>query len=160
MFLRTLMRELSGTLQDIIGLEEAAGFVSVVGRKVGEQINAQYKQALSLERLSREQLAQVLVDLKRRIQGRFYIIEESDEKIVLGNTACPFGDKVKDRPVMCMMTSNVFGVIAADNLGYSKVTLEKTIAGGADECRVVIYLKPSDASEEAEGRQYFRTRDE
>lgn len=159
-FLRTLIRELSGTLQDVIGLEEASGFVSVVGRKVGEHINAQYKQALSLERLNREQVAQVLVDLKRRIQGRFYIIEESDEKIVFGNTACPFGDKVKDRPAMCMMTSNVFGMIAADNLGYSKVALEKTIAGGSHECRVVVYLKPTDESEEAEGRQYFRTQDE
>lgn len=159
-FLRTLLRELSGTLQDVIGLEEASGFVSVVGRKVGEQINAQYRQALSLQRLNREQVAQVLVDLKRRIQGQFYIIEESDEKIVLGNSACPFGDKVKGRPAMCMMTSNVFGVIAADNLGYSKVSLEETIAGGSSGCRVVVYLQPSAASEEAEGRQYFQTQEE
>src|SRR5688572_5099421 len=86
-FLRTLIRELSGTLQDVVGLEEAAGFVSVVGRKVGEQIDEQYKQALAVERLSRDQVAQVLVDLKRRIQGKFFIIEESDEKIVFGNTA-------------------------------------------------------------------------
>ncbi|HEX7028155.1 MAG TPA: methanogen output domain 1-containing protein [Gammaproteobacteria bacterium] len=159
-FLRTLIRELSGTLQDVIGLEEASGFVSVVGRRVGEQINEQYRQALSLERLNRGQVARVLVDLKRRIQGRFYIIEENDEKIVLGNTACPFGDKVKERPAMCMMTSNVFGVIAADNLGYSKVALERTIAGGFPECRVVVYLKPSEEAEGAEGRQYFRIRDD
>lgn len=139
---------------------EASGFVSVVGRKVGEQINAQYRQALSLERLSREQVARVLVDLKRRIQGRFYIIEENDEKIVLGNAACPFGDKVKERPAMCMMTSNVFGLITADNLGYSKVVLEKTIADGSPECRVVVYLKPSEEAEGVDGRQYFRTRDD
>lgn len=158
-FLRTLIRELSGTLQDVVGLEEASGFVSVVGRNVGEQINAQYKQALSVERLSREQVAQVLVDLKRRIQGKFFIIEESDEKIVFGNTACPFAEKVIDRPAMCMMTSNVFGTIAAESLGYSKVSLEQTIARGDHECRVVVYLKPTDKAEEAEGRQYFRTRD-
>jgi hypothetical protein len=30
----------------------------------------------------------VLVDLKRRIQGNFFIIEEDEDKIVLGNTAC------------------------------------------------------------------------
>ncbi len=158
-FLRTFIRELSGTLQDVVGLEEAAGFVSVVGRKVGEQIDAQYKQALSVKQLDRRQVAQVLVDLKRRIQGKFFIIEESDEKIVFGNTACPFADKVRDRPAMCMMTSNVFGTIAAENLGYSKVSLEKTIARGNHECRVVVYLKPTDKAEEAEGRQYFRTRD-
>ena len=30
-FLRSLLRELAGTLQDVVGLEEASGFVSVVG---------------------------------------------------------------------------------------------------------------------------------
>jgi predicted ArsR family transcriptional regulator len=159
-FLRTLVRELSGTLQDVVGLEEASGFVSVVGRRVGEAIDQQYKQALSLERLNREQVAQVLVDLKRRIQGKFYIVEESDEKIVLGNAACPFAEKVIGRPAMCMMTSNVFGTIAATNLGYAKVSLEKTIAEGGSECRVVVYLKPTDEAQEAEGRQYFRPQDE
>lgn len=56
--MRTLIRELSGTLQDVVGLEEAPGFVSVVGRRVGEQINNQYKNALAVERLDRKQLGQ------------------------------------------------------------------------------------------------------
>ena len=38
-FLRTLMRELAGTLQDVVGLEEASGFVSVVGSAIGTQID-------------------------------------------------------------------------------------------------------------------------
>jgi PAS domain S-box-containing protein len=118
-FLRTLIRELAGTLQEVVGLEEASGFVSVVGQKVGEQINESYKAALSVLELSRTQVAAVLVDLKRRIQGDFFIIEENDEKIVFGNRACPFAEKVIGRPAMCMMTSNVFGVIAAENLGYT-----------------------------------------
>src|ERR1700689_2923281 len=127
-FLRTLIRELAGTLQDVVGLEEASGFVSVVGQRVGEQINQSYKAALAVSELSREQVAAVLVDLKRRIQGDFFIIEEDDEKIVFGNRACPFAEKVIDRPAMCMMTSNVFGSIAAENLGYAKVVLDATIA--------------------------------
>ena len=56
--------------------------------------------------------------MKRRINGDFYVIEESETHIVLGNRACPFGDKVLGRPSMCMMTSNVFGHVAAENLGY------------------------------------------
>src|SRR5438067_12868135 len=74
-FLRTLVRELAGTLQEVVGLEEASGFVSVVGQKVGEQINGSYKAALNVPELSRGQVAAVLVDLKRRIQGDFYIVE-------------------------------------------------------------------------------------
>jgi hypothetical protein len=98
-----------------------------------------------------------MVDLKRRIQGDFYIIEESDDKIVLGNRACPFEDKVIGRPSMCMMTSNVFGSIAARNLGYAKVELQQTIAEGHPGCRVVVYLRPTEESAHAEGREYFDT---
>jgi predicted ArsR family transcriptional regulator len=155
-FLRTLIRELAGTLQEVVGLDEASGFVSVVGQRVGEQINESYKAALSVPELSRGQVAAVLVDLKRRIQGDFYIIEEDDERIVFGNRTCPFAEKVVGRPAMCMMTSNVFGGIAAENLGYAKVVLEETIAEGAPGCRVVVHLRPSPEAEAATGREYFK----
>jgi predicted ArsR family transcriptional regulator len=154
-FLRDLIRELSGTLQDVVGLEEASGFISVVGQRIGDQINDSYRQALQLDKLSREQVAEVLVDLKRRIRGNFRIVELNDERIVLTNTNCPFAEKVVGRPAMCMMTSNVFGVITADNLGYAKVSLEETIARGHPGCRVVVYLRPSPESATAHGREYF-----
>ncbi|MEH1903036.1 MAG: methanogen output domain 1-containing protein [Nostoc sp.] len=155
-FLRTLIRELSGTLQDVVGLEEASGFISVVGERMGTQLNQDYKSALEVSNLSRKQVADVLVDLKRRIQGDFYVIEQNNEKIVFGNRACPFGDKVLNRPAMCMMTSNVFGTIAASNLGYAKVELQQTIAQGNPGCRVIVYLKITEDAEDAEGREYFR----
>jgi len=155
-FLRTLLRELSGTLEDVVGLKEAGGFISVVGQNVGDQINQDYRTAFHVNRLSREQVSEVLVDLKRRIEGDFYVIEETDEKIVLGNRACPFGEKVLNRTSMCMMTSNVFGAIAADNLGYAKVELQETIASGDAGCRVVVYLKPTPDAVAAQGREYFQ----
>jgi len=154
-FLRTLIRELAGTLQDVVGLEEASGFISVVGQRMGSQINSDYRSALHVEKLNRKQVAEVLVDLKRRIQGEFFVIEENDQKIVFGNRACPFADKVVGRPAMCMMTSNVFGSIAADNLGYAKVVLEETIAQGASGCRVAVYLEPTQEAQESPGREYL-----
>lgn len=155
LFLRTLVRELSGTLQDVVGLDEAAGFISVVGQAMGREIDGAYRAALEVDRLSREQVAAVLVDLKRRIQGDFHVVEADEERIVLGNRVCPFADKVLGRPAMCMMTSNVFGVIAAENLGYAKVELQDTIAAGAPGCRVVVHLRPTPAAEGADGREYF-----
>jgi len=98
----------------------------------------------------------VCLDLKRRIEGDFYVIEEDDEKIVFGNRVCPFSEQVIGRGALCMMTSNVFGTIAAQNLGYGKVVLEETIANGNGRCRVVLYLKKTAASEVADGREYFR----
>ncbi|MBP0020290.1 MAG: transcriptional regulator [Cyanobacteria bacterium SBLK] len=155
-FLRTLIRELSGTLQEVVGLEEASGFISVVGQKMGQQINREYKSALAVNNLSRQQVTEVLVDLKKRIQGDFYLIEESEEKLVFGNRVCPFGDKVQNRSSMCMMTSNVFGSIAAENLGYAKVELQQTLALGDLGCTVVVYLQATEDAEDAEGREYFR----
>jgi predicted ArsR family transcriptional regulator len=157
LFLRTLIRELSGTLEDVVGIKEASGFISLVGQNVGDQMNADYKNAFGVTKLNREQVSEVLVDLKRRILGEFYIIEETPDKIVLGNRACPFAEKVLGRTSMCMMTSNVFGAIAAQNLGYAKVELKETIAQGDSGCRVVVYLSPTDEAVAAEGREYFQS---
>ena len=156
-FLRDLIRELAGTLQEVVGTKQASGYISVVGQHIGDKINQEYKTALKVSQLNREQVAAVLVDLKRRIQGEFYIVEETDDKLVFGNRACPFRERVIGRPSMCMMTSNVFGAIAAENLGYSKVELQQTIADGANECRVVVYLHPTEESTAADGREYFKS---
>jgi predicted ArsR family transcriptional regulator len=156
-FLRSLIRELAGTLQDVVGLDEASGFISVVGQNIGQQINHDYKLALNTDSLSREQVADVLVDLKRRIQGDFSVVSQNDSKIVFLNRVCPFAEKVINRPAMCMMTSNVFGSIAADNLGYAKVELQKTIALGAHHCTVVVHLQLTPEAAQAEGREYFKS---
>ena len=133
-FLRDLVRNLSGTLQEVIGLDEAS----------------------NVSNLNREQVSAALVDLKQRIHGDFSIVSEDDEKIVLQTTSCPFEDKVIGRPSLCMMTSNVFGTITAENLGYAKVSLEETIASGAQGCRVVVYLTDSDESAAKDGNEYFK----
>ena len=155
-FLRTMIRELAGTLQEIVGIEEAAGFLNVVGYRTGQHVNDIYHNSLQLSNLSREQVTAVLVDWKRRINGDFFVIEESDEKILLGNRKCPFAEQIEGREAMCVMTSNIFGAIAADNLGYARVELQDTIAKGASECKVVIYLQPDDSSDDFAGQEYFK----
>lgn len=157
LFLRNLLRELSGTLEDVIGLDEAAGFISIVGQHIGEWINNEYKGSLQDLADNPSVVASVLVDLKQRIQGDFYIVSMDGEKIVLGNRACPFGDKVIGRNSLCMMTSNVFGTITAENLGYANVCLDETIARGCKECRVTVYLQPDAETGSTEGNEYYRS---
>lgn len=154
LFLRSLIHSLAGVLEDVVGVQEASGFVSVVGRDIGASINNAYRKELKVSHFSREQVAQICVDLKRRIEGDFFVIEENDERIVFGNRRCPFAEKVIGRPSLCMMTSNVFGHIAAQNLGYAKVELHETIAGGHAGCRITVHLQPA---QEADGREYFNT---
>ena len=156
-FTRTLIRHLAGALQDVVGLEEASGFISMVGQRMGDEIGETYRAALDLPRLDRDLVRDVCVDLKRRIQGDFYVVSEDEDRIVFGNRACPFGDKVLDRSALCMMTSNVFGTIAANNLGYGRVVLKATIANGAPECRVVLYLARSASGDAGVGREYVRS---
>jgi predicted ArsR family transcriptional regulator len=155
-FLRSMLRELSGTLQDVVGLDEASGFISVVGQHIGDELNAGYRTALGVETLDHEQVANTLVDLKRRIQGDFTVVQQDESRIELTNTRCPFGDKVLDRPALCMMTSNVFGSIAAENLGYARVELRETIAEGHGRCHVIVHVSAAERVAEVHGREYFK----
>lgn len=156
-FLRTLIRELSGLLEEVVGLDEAEGFISVVGQNIGKQINSIYKEAIKVSNLDKQQIVDVLGDLKARIQGDFFVESIDEKKVVFGNRVCPFGEKVKDRPSLCMMTSNVFGTIAADNNGYTKVSLKETIANGDAGCRVVVYFEENDESAADDGREYYKS---
>lgn len=156
LFLRSVLRELMGTLEEVIGTNEAAGYISVVGQHVGEWLNNEYRKAYGTKALNPEQVQATLVDLKQRIEGDFYIVSADEEKVVLGNRKCPFGDKVKDRSSLCMMTSNVFGTITAENLGYARVALEETIARGNKGCQVVIYLNQENDCINPEAREYYK----
>ncbi|MCK4841658.1 MAG: transcriptional regulator, partial [Methylococcales bacterium] len=158
-FCRTLISELAGTLQDVIGLKESEGFISIVGKNIGEWINDCYKTQLKQDKLTREQVIDVLIDLKARINGDFKLLEQDQDKAVFKNSQCPFEDKVIDRQCMCMMTSNVFGSITANNLGYSKVVLEETIARGDKECKVVVHFNRTAEAEAVNGREYFNLED-
>lgn len=153
LFLRSLVRELAGTLEEIVGPDDASGYISLVGQRLGRMLNTSYTAALGVERLDAHQVGEVLVDLKRRIQGEFFVISEEEGKIVLGGRKCPFGDQVHGRPSICALSANIFGVIAAENLGYARVEQRETIARGFPGCRIEIHLRPEASA--AGGCEYF-----
>jgi len=156
-FLRNLLRELSGTLEEVVGFDEASGFISIVGQQIGEWINQSYLTAVAQDSLNQEQVLDVLIDLKKRIKGDFYLESIDKDKVVLGNNCCPFGEKVEGRKSLCMMTSNVFGTITAENLGYAKVCLHETIASGDKGCKIIVHLEDSDEARADPGNEYFAT---
>ena len=155
LFVRDVVRELVGILQDMIGLDDVEGYVSIVGARIGQRMNAEYRALSDQEKLDVDHVAAALVDLKRRIDGGFSIESISDTEIVLSNTKCPFGAHVEGRPALCMMTSNVFGRIAADNLGYAGVHIEEAIARGDPGCRVIISLQRKPERANIDFREYF-----
>lgn len=154
-FLRTVLRELTGVLEQAVGEQETEAYVNYVGLALGRAINATYREAFSVLRLDPMQVASTLVDLKARIDGQFTIESMDSEKIVLVNAACPFGDKVIGRPSLCRMTANVFGFVASENLGYARVEIPESIARGDPGCRVVINLTRSEAPPAASETEFF-----
>ena len=154
-FMRRMLRDLTGLLQDVVGLDQAEGYIHSVGASVGEWIESKYRAELGGVDMDPRQVAEVFVDLKRRIGGDFHVVSVDGEKIVVGNRRCPFGDMAKGRDALCMMTSNVFGRIASDHLGYARVELEETIARGNEGCRITVHLTPSEDIE-PNAREYYR----
>jgi predicted ArsR family transcriptional regulator len=118
-------------------------------------LNHDYRTACGTERLDRMQVAAALVHLKKRIDGGFSVESMDDESITLVNSACPFGDKVIGRPTLCRMTANVFGHIAAENLGYARVGIVEAIARGDGRCRVVVSLREVQDEPQANETDFF-----
>lgn len=154
-FLTWLVRDVAGTLQEVVGLEEAKGYLSLVGDQMGSRLDQQYQGQHGPGPWSIETLSEVLVDLKRQISGDFTVTELTEDRISFSNTRCPFGDAVLDRPSLCMMTSNVFGRIASNHLGHVSVDLAETIARGDGRCVVHLALRPEVQVEIGNRRHYF-----
>jgi anti-sigma regulatory factor (Ser/Thr protein kinase) len=152
-FLRALVVELSRTAEEIHGPGPAQELVAHVGATVGGQMETEYRAAMAVVgRLTTAQIADCYLRLKAAIGGGFYVIEVSDDRIVLGNTQCPFGEAVHRSPALCRMTSSVFGGIAARNRGDAVVRLDERIAVGDPECRVTVLLGA--AATDARGHRY------
>ncbi len=155
LFLRSVLRELAGILEQTVGEREAEAYINYVGLSLGRAINATYRDAFAVSRLDPRQVAATLVDLKARIDGEFTIESMDAERIVLVNAACPFGDKVIGRPSLCRMTANVFGFVAAENLGYARVEIAEAIARGDGRCRVVVGLARGEAPSGDSETEFF-----
>ncbi len=144
-FLRALVVQLAQTVAAQHGPDAADAVVAQVGMDVGGQMEAEYRLATNVtDRLTSDQLADCFIRLKHAIEGGFAVAELTESRIVLTNTRCPFGDVVQRAPVLCRMTSAVFGGIAARNVDQvAEVLLEERIAVGDPGCRIVVDLAPS-----------------
>jgi anti-sigma regulatory factor (Ser/Thr protein kinase) len=160
-FLRALVVQLAQTLELHHGPDAADAAVAQVGTDVGGQMELEFRAAEAVTaRMTPEQLARCYVRLKHAIDGGFYVIEVSEERIVLGNRRCPFGDVVRLAPSLCRMTSSVFGGIAARNTDEgAAVLLEERIAIGDPGCRVVVYLGEPPPSERPLTHSYASPRE-
>jgi len=139
-YFNEVILNLSSELNDA-ALQKRVKKAAITNAKKVEQ---QYKQFHGTDKLNYTQVLDSLVDAQKKIGGNFIVIERTEDIIILKNTKCPFGEKVKKAPCLCATTSALCGVMTAKNLGYSRVIMKKTIAKGANECLIYIHLKKTE----------------
>lgn len=138
-FLTEVLVRLADRLSDLGGEDLAQSLVILVGTDAAAELRARSLAAAG----DPTAVAALLIDLKDRIGGRFHVVEATSERITLRGVQCPFGDAVRGRSSMCLMTLSVFGQIAADALGYARVAVPQSIAQGHAGCLVIIELNPA-----------------
>ncbi|WP_017537959.1 methanogen output domain 1-containing protein [Nocardiopsis halophila] len=153
-FLRSLLTELTESLEYVVGAEEAAGHIGLAAQRVGDAIGDIYTRGLEGGRLDGEQATAVLVDLYRRIEGDLHVVSADEERIVIGNNSCPFGQGIVGHRALCTMTSGLVGTVTAQHTGYARVDLPETIAESGLRCLIVVHLRPGRGAE-AGGEEYF-----
>ncbi|KHE67153.1 methanogen output domain 1-containing protein [Halobacillus sp. BBL2006] len=144
LFLSKLITQYAHLHERTVG-KHAEEYIRQLGIRTGEWIETFYSE--KSEKWSVDRYAQVIVDIKNSIGGHFRISEVHPDRVIVKAEGCPFGEVVKDAPHLCMMTSSVFGGIAARRMGYGKVNLRKRIAKGDAGCEVAIYFQPTDEEE-------------
>ena len=153
-FLNELVTGLASTLQHSVGLELSEGFIKQVGVRIGEAMSRDYEATVPGKEISVQELADILVDLKRKIDGGFSVEHIDSTKIVLVNERCPFGKMVQGLPSLCQMTTSVFGKIASQHFGYARVEIKESIARANNRCRVVVHLEEPPVSGMLPGTEF------
>ncbi|MAT64279.1 MAG: Fis family transcriptional regulator [Gammaproteobacteria bacterium] len=136
--------------------EDAAchNHIQVLGLTASSCLEAHARQQLDLSgEISRDQYTALVVSIKNQIGGGFAPAADEAGAIRVMNNRCPFGDRVKEAPELCRMTSSVFGGIAARNFGYAKVELRRRIANNDGCCEVLIHID-REAARDKYGDEY------
>ena len=154
-FTRILLGNLVLVNEEILGSDIAASYIQAIGLNVGASLENKYKKLWGWEGpLTVDLYADLIVDLKRKIHGDFFLIHKALDRVVVGSNTCPFEEIALHTPNLCKITSSIFGGIAVRNFGYAKVVLRKRIAAGDHQCEVCVYLRKNSENRLEEGDEY------
>ncbi|WP_136636867.1 methanogen output domain 1-containing protein [Pseudooceanicola onchidii] len=148
-FLNTLVGTLSETIEQVVGLNDAETFIGMVGRRMGQSAAARLP---CQGKATPEEVAEHLKSFKASIGGTFEVESVDGSKLTFTNSHCPFASEVNGRPSLCMMTTNVFGRVAADATGYARVNVVESLARGHGRCLVKVNLEWED---DGDGQEFF-----
>jgi predicted ArsR family transcriptional regulator len=75
-----------------------------------------------------------------KIGGDFSVEKANEKEYVLINYNCPWGEKGKINPALCMITKAIFARIGIRIYKNISVYMKETIAGGDGICRIKLCL--------------------
>ncbi|MCX7338572.1 MAG: methanogen output domain 1-containing protein [Alphaproteobacteria bacterium] len=152
-FLSTILEELVGAIESLVGFEEAAGLMHIVGHNIAEKVHPHSEEG---HLLTADQALSIFNDCMKAKGGEAYLLSPDPDKRVIKIKECLFGkEHVKNHPSLCKLTTSILGRFIAQNHGYSRIEIKETIAQGCAECHINIDLKPSSDTESSHGIEFF-----
>ena len=148
-FFNTMIGTLCETIEDVVGVGDAEAFIGIVGRRMG---NSAFAQVHGEGPTDPRQLGEHLVAFKESIGGNFRVEAVEGSRITFTNDRCPFAEQADGRPSLCMMTTNLFGRVAADATGYARVKVLESLSRGHGRCHVTVDLE---RGSEGDGLEFY-----
>lgn len=137
--IRFLKEMMVGMCQNI-EVNQLKEAINKTSTQIGKDISELYRRFHNSPKLTKSQLIDSIIDAMNKLGAKFSLVTENEERITFRNSTCLFGHDIKKCPILCMTTSNIIGTIVAENLGYGKVELKRTIAQGNTEDIINVYL--------------------
>jgi signal transduction histidine kinase len=129
-------------------------YIMAASLRMAQAIDKKCKEAYGNDdHLSLEQFINLQLSTSDKL---FHLTEKAENKVVVCSNTCPFEKIINEVPNLCMVTSAIFGGIAALNFGFSKVSLRKQIVLGDSCCEVCIYVKNDEESAQEDGIVYTK----
>lgn len=82
------------------------------------------------------------------------LIHETDHRMDLTVSTCPFGSQASENQNFCILHSAMCGEAALAEFGYAKVNLQRGTGTPPTNCSIQIYTVPSKENLAAEGLEY------
>ncbi|MCX9084539.1 MAG: response regulator [Candidatus Methanoperedens sp.] len=86
------------------------------------------------------QTATLSCNVMNKIGGGFSVEETTEKGYIIINNKCPWGEKGKINPALCMITKAIFARIGIRIYKNVNVDIIETIAGGDNLCRIKLYM--------------------
>lgn len=126
-----------------------------IGIQLGRQAAEQFRLVHGVSApLSRRDYARCLLSLNDIWGWDCAILEESANSLSLRIPSCPFGSSAASGSELCELASAIYGGIAAEQFGYTKVCLTRGCGTPPKNCLVTIHIRKTDECLAAQGVIY------